>query len=813
MKYIKSRSNFLSERKKYNLILEGGLENDINWGDSLLGRLFMSVFRMGSNAINSKRIDGLANSLRNVLSEDVRNSITDENPELEEEINKLNRRLVILSNTQGLLQVLKTANIQQIQLFMEGMSDDNIVEVINKLTNKDKDSIGVLLAIQEWTKKEEKEEEEGGEEGEEEGDETQTGLTTTRKKDDETQTGTTASSTSLVTTTGNGDLSTTSNTSLAIKTDMVLYNKIIKNLEDIKDIFNDKDLFKKYKEIEGVSFVEKGSEEQRRNKKTTKVGNIEDAQLAKKFNLYNTSMLLNEDINFNTDLINNLINSEEKNQIINIYKIVSEFLKGVESNFNLKEPDGQSDLDKMIDKFKDLDRDKGRLKLICEFARSIARFYYFFEKINIDNSNVKKFIQSMKDVLSEINNKKIEYISEAVLSDFFLKESGKKIELILKDNKIIDEISFSEETDNITYNYWINNYLKPSRLNEESTDIEKKLAELSEKMNTPKYVINVLEIVKIFKDASRIYIKTVIPSQRTNGKITRAVANQWETTSGGSVDPDRPSGGPFRNIKLYEKWNKLVIDVIDEFDYALKREDSRIVLSRGDKPIKPKKSIYDFIIEALEGDKISGIGKSGTSVTNQLEFLRGYFGDKDAEGIITTIKNKYGDDTIEKPKEKENQYIEESVEKIDFSTSGLYKLSIDGYLEKNSGSGHFPMGEDVKEIYLYFRKKDNNNKYGYLFQNPKIIERYKTDSKNNDDVKGNIYVVKIDDTSEISKGKNITNIDSITYKDKKVVKFGKTGPIKIDKIDKIKDTNLSKLEEPTDEFSKSVDSLNPFTNK
>ena len=87
MKYIKSRSNFLNE-KKHNLILEGGLQNDINWGDSLVGRLFSSAFRLGAKAINTKRLDGLGNTLRNRLLKDTLKSVTDENPELKEQLNE-----------------------------------------------------------------------------------------------------------------------------------------------------------------------------------------------------------------------------------------------------------------------------------------------------------------------------------------------------------------------------------------------------------------------------------------------------------------------------------------------------------------------------------------------------------------------------------------------------------------------------------------------------------------------------------------------------------------------------------------------------
>jgi hypothetical protein len=453
MKYIKSRSNFLSERKKYNLILEGGLENDINWGDSLLGRLFMSVFRMGSNAINSKRIDGLANSLRNVLSEDVRNSITDENPELEEEINKLNRRLVILSNTQGLLQVLKTANIQQIQLFMEGMSDDNIVEVINKLTNKDKDSIGVLLAIQEWTKKEEKEEEEGGEEGEEEDDESGSDNSTIDEElINKIKTNLNALKSILTESTSNkeeykkGD--TVINKDSREKITIVSSetkdepgpdsklgtNDDIKGTEKLNpdEVYGTDDGVKglviKKKNIKKESFIIESIFMLLELNSITELDLDSVKGLRKGFKFKDTSEIKKgADIYINSGLIDKIISSDKK-ILSNIYSIINKYInKG-----NTDNPDEM--YDKLISENPD-NNDISRTWLECYVARKVANVYSELCKLDLkgyDNEDevgkkITEFMESMEDVLSEINNKKIEYISEAVLSDFFLKESGKKI--------------------------------------------------------------------------------------------------------------------------------------------------------------------------------------------------------------------------------------------------------------------------------------------------------------------------------------------------------------------------------------------------
>ena len=76
MKYIRSRSEFLNH-KKHNLILEGGLENDINWGDSLVGRLFSSMFRVAKMGVDIKRMDGTGSALRDLFNKSVETSIKD----------------------------------------------------------------------------------------------------------------------------------------------------------------------------------------------------------------------------------------------------------------------------------------------------------------------------------------------------------------------------------------------------------------------------------------------------------------------------------------------------------------------------------------------------------------------------------------------------------------------------------------------------------------------------------------------------------------------------------------------------------------
>lgn len=79
MKYISNRKDFLRNRKnnivqplneeatRFEMGGRGPMGNDINWGDSLVGRLFNSVLRVVSARVKTKQLDGLQTELRKAL--------------------------------------------------------------------------------------------------------------------------------------------------------------------------------------------------------------------------------------------------------------------------------------------------------------------------------------------------------------------------------------------------------------------------------------------------------------------------------------------------------------------------------------------------------------------------------------------------------------------------------------------------------------------------------------------------------------------------------------------------------------------------
>ena len=78
----------------------------------------------------------------------------------------------------------------------------------------------------------------------------------------------------------------------------------------------------------------------------------------------------------------------------------------------------------------------------------------------------------------------------------------------------------------------------------------------------------IMEIVRLFQRAWRMHTPGIIPSGRTNGKVSTSVFMEYEYMGKGSPGtPDSPGSGPYRNIELYEKWNEAVTNILSNTKY------------------------------------------------------------------------------------------------------------------------------------------------------------------------------------------------------------------------------------------------------
>ena len=850
MRYIKSRSEFLNH-KKHNLILEGGLENTINWGDSVVGRLFASIFRVAKMGVDIKRIDGAGNTLRKLFLDATKEGFKD--PKKRQILETIEENIKLTGYVDGLIEQLKTGNVKNIQQYIIDIPDDVTPEVLSIISGsynfvnpkspkpKDGEIIDVLLSIESWK------EEEGSNEENSEGEKSNDNNVENKEENNSEI--------------ENSIYDDIKENLLSLKRMLLSQKQTIGNEEEFKrgDKVKVKNDDQEYVYLSGENEIKPGNDN-KLNTSDDEIGKeisddesfigIDKREIGKKVKTNDIKKieslliegllhLIQENISSNSvllfDSIKNISNGETinsklpsgtelnikpdsidwmiknlKNQL-GVYKVVYSYIKkGNSLSVN-------DNYEKRINKFIENRSNKipgegtrSRIWRECLIGKKLSDLYKSIEKFD-DYKKLGKFgeyIEPFKNSMDIILSKLEKYTNESfsknesILSDFEQKDNNDtKIEV---DNNKISNIKKNKE-EYIEYSIWFNNKILPIQKNLKNLlkNVESEKEELEKEVDKNIYIIDVIEIVKIFKKASRLYIKTRIPSNRTGGKLTTFRANNWEKIDGGSVDPDRPGEGPFRNIKLYEKWSKIVLDIINEFDYMLKRDASMVKLSDNSKPFKPKKSIYDFIIDALEGDKISGVGKGMKSESNQLEFLRGYFGEVPKELSKEFSKLGYDNDSS-KPKSTK---LFEEVNKIsiDDKQSNLYKLTKSGGLSFKTNS----------QIYLYYRVSDSN-KAIYIFEDDDIIkgkikDSLKFDFKSNSYSEDYFYMSLLG--NDIEKGDFISDFDVIKKSGDKSENI-KTKDFKIEKIEKyLYDNKRLILNFPIKGFDKISNDSSKIVNK
>jgi hypothetical protein len=79
----------------------------------------------------------------------------------------------------------------------------------------------------------------------------------------------------------------------------------------------------------------------------------------------------------------------------------------------------------------------------------------------------------------------------------------------------------------------------------------------------------IIGICRIFKRAHDLYFTPIIPSGRTNGKVSNITYREYEKLGGvsGQSDPSSPGYGPWAVKKIREQWNDGVLAIIEDQKY------------------------------------------------------------------------------------------------------------------------------------------------------------------------------------------------------------------------------------------------------
>lgn len=315
-----------------------------------------------------------------------------------------------------------------------------------------------------------------------------------------------------------------------------------------------------------------------------------------------------------------------KSSIIDICKqvIMNRITVGKPISYSelVKESYSVNDVSKSISLF-------GRVLMAFDEKRDLCNSY------GIVGKNILVFIdsfRSMENFLSEKKEDKKE-ISESVSLSYM--------------NFILEKNEFTDQTIDKFDSIFTNDVISHFQITEE------KRAELESGVKkSDTFLITdsdfIIQIVQIFNRSWRIHTPGVIPSGRSGGKVSNSVFREYDDLGRGGGTPDAPGSGPYRNKKLWDRWNQGVMDIMSDPKYrpifsedavfSFKTDigvnvggETKKVASEGDNIKKGGKVLQRFIVRLLSDSKM--YGSDGALP----KFMNEYFGLKIEEDQYNTV--------------------------------------------------------------------------------------------------------------------------------------------------------------------------------
>lgn len=725
MKYLRKRDEFLYYIKEDS----GPLANDIDWGDSLLGRLINSTIRKTNIAINAKRIDSVIKLLNDRFEElRINTTVIDNNVEISKKINKLKISEILRSLNESILsddsekdQIIEQTDgsIKQIDSFLIKNGGD-----IESTSEYDVD--GLLVKLNDFLND-----------------------LKNRASASQTQAGTASAA---------GNISAET------------YNLYLKNLNHLFNLSTIKDgeAEKVGVPVREVEYVNESFDEAGLEKKI--------AGLSAKMNNPATpdpeKEVCKEKIK---TLQRNLDTLRKKNGTSNNKVSVSTEVKGKE---NAKEIGAKSDLKQLsgdkeeikqigsgdvfdFDKlkavlrplinyllqkdkdyansfkslFSSTSQDKGifdrHRQRVAKIYSSVKRQMVVNENMDIILSDTDNFAKKISLVYKQLKGKVLnhpsiaEYVNDikgfVSTMNEILSTDSKKSEVkneLFRYSGFINE-SAGDETHKLFQKHLPDEYLeKWLTMDDDRKALEKEIDELSKNAKNKKsIVINgidpIIEIVRLFNRAYKLHTWPYIPSGRTRGKVSQMTLREYEFIGSGNPPAHgaEPGYGPWRNNKVFQKWEDAVTTIIANPDYQVIFDKDTVIQTVGENGGKPDarinvresvmilearkegggKTLLKLINELMDGDKLYRTGA-------QAKFIKEYF-EVDVKDESLGFKGDKKAVSQMADKAKESPILEfKAVKKIDYVARSIHSITTTG-------------ASASKTIYMFFQSKDNNNLY------------------------------------------------------------------------------------------------------
>lgn len=209
-----------------------------------------------------------------------------------------------------------------------------------------------------------------------------------------------------------------------------------------------------------------------------------------------------------------------------------------------------------------------------------------------------------------------------------------------------DRIFEASATASTVVDVW-NKFLSESKIPSEMYTISQRELDRLNDMNSSivngELVINladnpdpIIGICRIFKRANDLYFTPVIPSGRTNGKVSNITFREYEKLGGqpsSASDANNPGYGPWANKKIRNEWTDGVLAILQDQQYRKILSNLRfIVPGSEDKFNKVPESFikrYDAFMKVFEADEESKVvgGKLGKDKKSHGQILFDFIND------------------------------------------------------------------------------------------------------------------------------------------------------------------------------------------
>ena len=724
MKYLNNREKFININRANldkNFNINEAFENDITWGDSLIGRLINSVIRKAKIGVNIGRINLAVKALNDAFQELKATAIIN-SFEGEEKIET--QKIKIYSFVSAIkdavdnglkVRIIKSLTDDAINCVKEVKSQESTIEGLDKLLEQlenfrkfldqfDDDEGANDPSLSDEDEKEKDDKDETGKNSAESlypqmvknlkalslvlANYQKVKISAPASKDFKyiyvTKEGDTVEKIQKSPQINKNKLATTE-----IRAKNTFLTKYPKDNQTLAPGL--KILLEGFQILEEATFGTTGGSAERGNIKAGKPSSTGEKPTSSEDHLAQAFTKLKKDIEilisakekgigvdskFLTDITSKSVDSKTKEQVKNLFTEINRYLVG-DKKATIQEKDAlyKESLEVITDKNK-------RVIVAEKIARFTKRALQFdgenlYGGLGDLSAPLKDYVETTKQIMKMTPSsakkeevKKPEAKGEVKKESLLLKYDS-YIRLIKEADEEISDAktgTVSEKIKDYFYkNVDIKNYvLKETEVTKMKDSIDK-AGEVIEKEGKYKIKLDpVMLIVRCFNRAYKLHTTQVIPSGRSGGRVSNKTFMEYTCFGEGNPSNAGSSGGPYRNNSIFNIWETAVQKILGNPEYQKIFRGETVLLTEEGKEIKDAgKNLRKFMLEMLDGESLYKTGgRSGEGLGRQRDFLEKYFGATPEEIKNVTFETKEEDQiagTADNIKTKKISFTNEAI--------------------------------------------------------------------------------------------------------------------------------------------------------